>query len=65
MNDLFYALALIMIIEGLLYAAFPEQMKGAIRQILQAPNSEVRIFALIIAAIGLLVLYMLKGFGSA
>ena len=61
MNDFLTALALVLVIEGLLYAAFPEQMKRAIAQMLQLPVSQIRTVALIFAAVGLLGLWLIKG----
>ncbi len=60
MNDLFSALALAMVLEGLLYAAFPEQMKRALVSLLETPNSKLRVVALTFAALGLIVLFILK-----
>lgn len=56
----FNALALAIVLEGLLYAAFPETMKRALRQILEAPDSRIRIVALTSAALGLMVLFLLQ-----
>ncbi len=53
------ALALAIVLEGLLYAAFPEKMKQIIRQVLEVPASTIRVVALISAALGLMVLFML------
>ncbi|MCF6343103.1 MAG: DUF2065 domain-containing protein [Devosiaceae bacterium] len=61
MNDFLTAIALVLVIEGLLYAAFPEQMKRAIAQMLQLPVSQIRTVALIFAAVGLLGLWLIKG----
>lgn len=55
----FNALALAIVLEGLLYAAFPELMKRAIKQILEAPDSTIRVVALTTAALGLMVLFVL------
>ncbi|HHB82267.1 MAG TPA: DUF2065 domain-containing protein [Devosia sp.] len=60
MNDLFTALALAVVLEGLLYAAFPEQMKRALVSLLETPNSKLRVVALTFAALGLIVLFILK-----
>jgi len=59
-NDLFSALALAVVLEGLLYAAFPEQMKRALVSLLETPNSKLRVVALTFAALGLIVLFVLK-----
>lgn len=56
------AIGLAIVLEGLLYAAFPEQMKRAIRQILDAPESTIRVVALTSAALGLMLLFVLQAF---
>lgn len=56
----FNALALAIVLEGLLYAAFPEQMKRALRQVLEAPDSVIRIVALTSAVLGLMILFALQ-----
>jgi len=61
MSDLFTALALMIVLEGLLYAAFPEQMKRALILMLEVPNSRLRVGALSIAAIGMVLLFLIKG----
>ncbi|HHG91280.1 MAG TPA: DUF2065 domain-containing protein [Devosia sp.] len=61
MNDLFAALALAIVLEGLIYAAFPEQMKRALLMLLDTPNSKLRVVALTCAAAGLIVLYLIRG----
>jgi len=60
MNDLFTALALMIVLEGLLYAAFPEQMKRALASLLELPNSKLRSGALLFAAVGLVALYFIR-----
>lgn len=62
MGDLFAALALAIVIEGLLYAAFPEQMKRMIAQVVTVPSSQMRIVALGVAAVGLVLLAVVRGF---
>ena len=61
MNDLFAALALAVVVEGLLYAAFPTQMKRALVSLLETPNATLRVVALSCAAMGLLMLYLIRG----
>ncbi|WP_127142894.1 DUF2065 domain-containing protein [Pelagibacterium montanilacus] len=61
MSDLWTALALAIVIEGLLYAAFPEQMKRMIVQMLAMPTSQLRLTALVIAGIGLFGLWLARG----
>lgn len=60
MTDLFAALALAIVIEGLLYAAFPAQMKRMIAQVLTMPSTQLRLGALAIAAVGLALLALVR-----
>jgi uncharacterized protein YjeT (DUF2065 family) len=60
-TDLFAALALAIVIEGLLYAAFPEQMKKALTAVLSAPSSTIRAIALACAGLGLVLLWFIRG----
>lgn len=61
MTDLVAALALAIILEGLLYAAFPGQMKKALLSLLEAPSSTIRVVALTCAMLALMVLFMVRG----
>jgi len=61
MNDFLAALALAAVIEGLLYAAFPEQMKKALLSLLQTPSPIIRLVALLFAAGGLFALWLIRG----
>lgn len=63
MNDLFAALALAVVVEGLLYAAFPTQMKRALVSLLETPNSKLRVGALAFAAVGLIMLFLIRNSG--
>jgi hypothetical protein len=60
-TELFSALALAIIIEGLLYAAFPEQMKRVLASVLSMPASTIRAVALACAAGGLVLLWFIRG----
>ena len=60
MTDLFAALALALVIEGLLYAAFPEQMKRMIAQVLEMPPAHLRIGALCVVGAGLVLLTIVR-----
>lgn len=61
MSDLLAALALAIVLEGLLYAAFPEQMKRAMARVLEQPSSTIRAIALACAAGGLVLLWVIRG----
>lgn len=61
MTELFSALALAIIIEGLVYAAFPEQMKKMLASVQAMPASTIRAVALACAAAGLVLLWFIRG----
>lgn len=61
MTDFLAALALAIVIEGLLYAAFPEQMKRMLASIISMPASTIRAAALACAVVGLLLLWFVRG----
>ena len=63
MSDLFAALGLAIVLEGLLYAAFPEQMKRMLATLLVLPAPTIRVGALICAGVGLLLLWLVRGLG--
>jgi uncharacterized protein YjeT (DUF2065 family) len=60
-TELFSALALAVVIEGLLYAAFPEQMKRMLATIQTLPASTIRAAALACAGAGLVLLWFIRG----
>jgi uncharacterized protein YjeT (DUF2065 family) len=61
MSDFLAALGLAIVIEGLVYAAFPEQMKKWLLQLNAQPATRIRIVALICAAFGLALLFLVRG----
>lgn len=61
MSDFLAALALAIVIEGLLYAAFPEQMKSMLARLMALPASTIRAAALACAAAGLVLLWFIRG----
>ena len=60
MVDLFSALALAIVIEGALYALFPEAMKGFMRQILDQSNQSIRLAGGVAGAFGIAAIWFLK-----
>ena len=61
MTDLFTALALVLVIEGLLYAIAPDGAKRMAAQALETPSSTLRIMGLIAAAIGVGLVWLIRG----
>ena len=53
MSQMLAALALILVIEGALYALFPARMKRMMTEVLRLPDETLRNVGLIAAAIGL------------
>ena len=61
MSDLFTAVALILVIEGALYALFPEAMKRMMVHVLGQPTSALRTAGLTAVVIGVGIVWMLRG----
>ena len=60
MNELTIAIGLLLILEGLLYAIFPSQMKNMLNQIKDLPTSKLRSGGLVFAIIGFIIVWFLK-----
>ena len=60
MNELSIAIGLLLILEGLLYAIFPSQMKNMLNQIKDLPISKLRSGGLVFATIGFIIVWFLK-----
>ncbi len=58
-HDLWVALALMAVIEGLFYAAFPDHMRRMMAQVSQQPPGILRIAGFFLAVTGLGVLWLL------
>jgi uncharacterized protein len=61
MNDLWAALALVAVLEGLLLFAFPNIWKRTAEQLLAMPPSRLRGFGGLMLAAGLIALYLVRG----
>lgn len=61
MNDLFAAAALVLVIEGALYAGFPGAMKRMMAQALEVPDNVLRFAGLAAAAVGVLLVWLIRG----
>lgn len=60
MSDLLTALGLVLVIEGLLYAAFPEQMRRMVVAVLELPGSALRTGGLAAASGGLVIVWLVR-----
>lgn len=61
MNDFVTALGLVLVIEGILYAVLPSGMKTIMRGALEAPDQTLRKTGLVVAAIGLIIVWIIRG----
>ncbi len=61
MVDLLVALALVLVVEGLLWAAFPERMKALAAQAITMPTTLLRQGGVFAMAIGVVVVWLVRG----
>lgn len=61
MSDFLTACALVLVIEGLLYAAFPEPMKRMVASVLELPAQVLRLGGLAAGVVGVLLVALLRG----
>src|SRR5215831_15918054 len=61
MSDFLAALGLVFIIEGLIFAAFPEAAKRAMTSVLETPDVSVRLIGVGSALVGLIVVWLVRG----
>ena len=62
MQDFFSALALVLVIEGVLYAAFPTQMRNMVQRMPEVPDSILRGSGLFIAGVGVIAVWLVREF---
>ena len=63
MRDLIAALGLALAVEGLLFAAFPEAVRRAMTDAAQTPAERMRLVGLISAAVGVVIVAVIRGIG--
>jgi uncharacterized protein YjeT (DUF2065 family) len=61
MSDFLAALGLVFVLEGLLFAAFPDFTKRAMESVMQAPDNLLRIVGLVSAIVGIALLWIIRG----
>jgi uncharacterized protein len=61
MSDFLAALGLVFVIEGLIFAAFPEAAKRAMSSVLETPDVSVRLIGIGSALVGLIVVWLVRG----
>jgi uncharacterized protein YjeT (DUF2065 family) len=61
MNDFLAALALVFVIEGLVFAAFPTHAKKAMQSVVETPETTLRIVGIGSAIVGLIAVWLVRG----
>ncbi len=61
MKDFLAALGLVCVIEGLLFAAFPNQAKRAMASVLETHDGPLRLIGLGSAVFGLIIVWLVRG----
>lgn len=61
MEDFWVALGLVMVIEGVLYAAVPEGMKRIMAAAQSLPAGALRLGGLLAAGLGLAIVWLVRG----
>ena len=61
MSDFLIALGLVFAIEGLVFAAFPGTVKRAMIQVMETPDSALRIIGIVSAILGVALIWLVRG----
>jgi uncharacterized protein YjeT (DUF2065 family) len=61
MSDLVAALGLVLVIEGLLWAAFPSLTTRILQSVTETPEPVLRIFGVAAIALGVLIVWCVRG----
>jgi len=60
MKELIVAIGLLLVIEGLVYTIFPDQMKSMMRKMQELSASNLRTGGLFFALIGFIIVWIIK-----
>ncbi|MEC7203149.1 MAG: DUF2065 domain-containing protein [Pseudomonadota bacterium] len=60
MDDFVTAFGLVLVIEGVIYALFPQGMQRMMTQALEMPASSLRIGGLIAAVVGFAIVWLIR-----
>jgi uncharacterized protein YjeT (DUF2065 family) len=61
MSDFLAAIGLVFVIEGLIFAAFPEAAKRAMSSVLETQDGSLRLIGVGSAIIGLAIVWLVRG----
>ncbi|MCB8821291.1 DUF2065 domain-containing protein [Microvirga rosea] len=63
MLDLVAALGLALVVEGILFAAFPDGMRRAMYEAAHSPSDRMRVVGILSAIVGLGIIWVIRQFG--
>ncbi len=61
MSDLVTAIGLVLVLEGLVYAAFPRGLKQMMAMAQETPDETLRRFGLVALALGVVIVWLVRG----
>jgi uncharacterized protein YjeT (DUF2065 family) len=61
MDDLFVALGLVLVLEGIAFAAFPAATRRAMALLMEAPEGSLRTTGVVAAVTGVFVIWFVRG----
>ncbi|MCR9215548.1 MAG: DUF2065 domain-containing protein [Proteobacteria bacterium] len=61
LSTLIIAVGLVLFVEGALYALFPEAMKKMMVSVLDTPSHILRIFGILAAIVGVVIVWLVQG----
>lgn len=64
MSDFLVAVGLVLVFEGLLFAAFPEMAKRAMASALETPDATLRLVGIVSAVLGVLAVALVRWGGG-
>ena len=59
-SDILVAVGLVLALEGMTYAAFPDGMKQVMRQLLEWPSATIRTTGLVAALVGVCLIWLVR-----
>ena len=60
MSEFLIAIGLVFVIEGLVYAAFPNAMRNMVNEMARMPDQTLRTFGLFAIALGVFIVWLVK-----
>ena len=61
MTDLMVGIGLVLVIEGVIYAAVPSAMKRMMSRLFDMPDQNLRLAGVISVAVGVLIVWLVRG----